>query len=158
MPKTKINLIETLYDDEGNPIQANNETYLSALQRLAGKNIKEYSSTSKLLEEIYGEFSQKEKTVGEYLKEIAQADVGDKEEKAVKDFDIYLELRTNNSEVSLDDDDEIKRLREKLKKTGLSTIIIGQLNSILSGKGNPMKPTYQNQRQNKKKKETEKAE
>ncbi len=157
MPKTKINLIETLYDDEGNPIQANNESYLSVLQRLAGRNIKDYSSTKELIEEIYGEFSQKEKTVAEYLKEVAQADVGDKEDNAVKDFDIYLNLRTSKSEISLDEEDEIKRLKEKLKKTGLSTLLIGQLNSILSGKGNPMKPTYQGGQQ-KKKKEPEKTE
>jgi uncharacterized protein (DUF302 family) len=156
MPKTKINLTEKLYDDEGNPIQANNESYLSVLQRLAGRNIKDYNSTKQLLEEIYGEFSQTEKTVGEYLKEVAQADVGDKEENAVEDFDIYLDLRTSKSEVSLDEEKEIKRLKEKLKKTGLSTLIIGQLNSILSGKGNPMKPTYQGGQQ-KKKKEPEKA-
>jgi len=139
MPKTKINLIQHLYDDEQKPIEEHNETVRSILQRFATKDIKKYDSTKALLNEVVGEFSRKEMTVQDYLKTVALGDVGDKDEKGVADFDLYMDLRTDKSEIQLDDD-QVDRLKYKMKQLNLSTMVIGQLNSILSGKGNPMKP------------------
>jgi len=154
MPKTKINLIETLFNEEQEPLKDHNETVLSILQRLAEKDLSKFRNTGALLKELTDEAKLKEKTVQDYLKDIALADVGDKEENGVDDFDLYMDLRTDKSELQLDEK-QVERLKGKMKKTNLSTMKIGQLNSILSGKGNPMKPTYQS---GAKKKETAKKE
>ena len=137
--KTKINLIEKLYDDEQKPIKEHSETAQSVLQKIAEKDIKQYSSTNKLLKEVTDEFSKEELTVQEILKTISLGDVGDKEEKGDSDFDLYMDLRTTTSEVILNDE-QIDRLKHKLKKLNVSTLVRGQVKYILSGKPNPLKP------------------
>ncbi len=152
MPKTKINLKQKLYSDEQEPIKEHGETVRSILQLVARKDIKKYNSTNALLDEVTGEFSEKEMTVQDFLKTISLGDVGDKEEKGVDDFDLYMDLRTSKTEVELENK-QVERLKHKLKKLRFSTLVIGQLNSILSGNGNPMKPQPKT-----KTKEAEKAE
>jgi hypothetical protein len=143
--KTKINLIEKLYDDEQKPIKEHSETVQSVLQRIAEKDIKQYNSTNALLKEVTGEFSEKDLKVQDILKTIALGDVGDKEEKGDSDFDLYMDLRTETSEVTLNDD-QVDRLKHKLKKLNISTLVRGQVKYILSGKHNPMKPQQNRQK------------
>lgn len=137
--KTKINLIEKLYNDEQKPIKEHAETAQSVLQRIAEKDVKQFNSTNALLKEVTGDFIEKELKVQDILKTIALGDVGDKEEKGDTDFDLYMDLRTSTSEVTLNDD-QVDRLKHKLKKLNISTLVRGQVKYILSGKPNPMKP------------------
>ena len=138
MTRTKINLIQHLYEDDLTPIKEHGETVMSVLKRVASKDIKKFNSTHTLIKEITDEFSDKKMTVQDFLKRAANSDIGDKDTEGLKDFDIYLDLRTEKSEIALDDD-AIERLKEKIRKI-YSTLAAGQLYAILSGKGNPMKP------------------
>ena len=72
------------------------------------------------------------------LMAVALADL-DKEEKAkLEDFNLFLKVKSASEEVELDNK-ELTRLQEKIKKA-YSTLIYGQVNMILEGKGNPIKP------------------
>ncbi len=76
--------------------------------------------------------------LGVLLKNIALTELEKEETNKAKDFDIFMKLNEAKKEIDLTNE-ELVRLQNKLPKI-YGILIYGQINSILEGKNNPLKP------------------
>jgi hemerythrin superfamily protein len=136
MPSTTINLNQKVYDQQGNPVKETNETVNSVLQKLSKMNVSPYERGDQLANDLAKKLSLKEQKLQDYLKDLAL--FRHEKEANIEDFDLYLDLRNANSKIELDDK-KIEKLKEKLLKSGLSNLIIGQIYYMLKGMENPLK-------------------
>lgn len=135
-----INLTAKILDNDLEPVRKNQtSSYVYHLTRALqlSKSTDEVKALSQIISDNQEHEKKEDKTLKDFLLEIAAAPVNREGKNDMEDYWLYIKIRKAKQGLKLETD-EMKRIHEKLSKVGYGPVIRGQLEELLDEGKNSM--------------------